>query len=145
MLAAIDIIHNFITQYSSELGHCCDAIYDNNRELQLRHRSSCDTLVLGSLIKGAQLAKSWLKPEKPHDFNFDSPAIGIRKVEIFSVCSQRDGCPDTVERQSRIRCKPLRMLYVGWISTISYPRREKEIASRRDRLMDESFVGGIET
>ncbi|KAL2071710.1 hypothetical protein VTL71DRAFT_12945 [Oculimacula yallundae] len=73
---------------------CCESPF-----MDARSRMSCDAMVLGFLIKGAQQARigpAPKKPKKPYKFSFESLASALRRIEVRSLCTENStGSPGT--------------------------------------------------
>lgn len=79
------IVHNLIVRYStSEI--LCPVVWDKNNKL------ACDSLLLGSLIKGAAAIGIWPKRNAPyHGIVFKDLANQVRELKVFDVCNHSFG------------------------------------------------------
>jgi len=79
---AMHIVHSLIARYSSPEVFC-PAVWDVNNNL------ACDSLLLGSLIKGSATIGIWPKINPPYlGVVFQDLAIQIRELKVFDVCNQ---------------------------------------------------------
>jgi hypothetical protein len=82
---AMLVILNLITRYSGP-DILCPVVWDENNKL------ACDSLLLGSLIKGSAAIGIWPKPNPPyHGIVFKNLATQIRELKVFDVCNHALG------------------------------------------------------
>ncbi|KAH8587422.1 hypothetical protein B0O99DRAFT_526883 [Bisporella sp. PMI_857] len=82
MKASITIIHSLIEQYLVSQIVCHGSLDD-----ELRH--ACDSMVLGSLMKGSRQIGIWPMPDTPFKGkNFKDLAHKIRSIRILDVCNK---------------------------------------------------------
>jgi len=89
---AMRIVHTLIARYSSPEVFC-PAVWDENNNL------ACDSLILGSLIKGSAAIGIWPDIDAPyHGIVFQELATQVRELRVFDVCNQArrsyQSCPD---------------------------------------------------
>ena len=78
---AMLIVHNLITRYSGP-DILCPVVWDENNKL------ACDSMLLGSLIKGSAAIGIYPKPSTPyHSIVFKDLAAQIRELKVFDVCN----------------------------------------------------------
>jgi hypothetical protein len=79
---AMHAVHSLITRYSSPEVFC-PAVWDENNNL------ACDSLLLGSLIKGSAAIGIWPRIPSPYPgIVFQDLATQVRELRVFDVCNQ---------------------------------------------------------
>jgi hypothetical protein len=82
---AMLIVHNLIARYSGP-DILCPVVWDENNKL------ACDSLLLGSLIKGSASIGIWPKQNAPyHGIVFKDLAVQIRELKVFDICNHMNG------------------------------------------------------
>lgn len=79
---AMHVVHTLIARYSSPEVFC-PAVWDENNNL------ACDSLLLGSLIKGSAAIGIWPNIPSPYyGIVFQDLATQVRELRVFDVCNQ---------------------------------------------------------